>query len=80
MEILKEMNDIPVKVVAELLGKSPQFVRLGLQQQRLPIGSAVMTSSQWTYHISYNLLKNYIGSDKIETYEKLKTIDLCEVE
>ena len=70
MEALKNMKDIPVRVVADLLGKSQQFVRLGLQNQRLPIGTAVQTSSQWTYHISYELLKNYVGLERIEDYEK----------
>lgn len=70
MEKLKNMKSIPINVVAEIIGKSPQFVRVGLQQQRLPIGSAVQMSSEWTYHISYELLKNYIGIERIEEYER----------
>ena len=69
MEKLKDMKNIPINVVADLLNKSPQFVRIGLQNQRLPIGSAVKMSSQWTYHVSYEMLKNYIGIDKINEYE-----------
>lgn len=70
MEKLKEMKSIPIRVVADILGKSQQFVRIGLQQQRLPIGSAVQTSSEWTYHVSYELLKNYIGEERIKRYEQ----------
>lgn len=69
MEKLKEMKSIPISIVAELLGKTQQYVRIGLQQQRLPIGSAVKMSSEWTYHISYELLKNYIGEEIIVKYE-----------
>lgn len=69
MEKLKEMKTIPISVVADLLGKTQQYVRIGLQQQRLPIGSAVKMSSEWTYHISYELLKNYIGEERILKYE-----------
>lgn len=69
MEKLKEMKNIPISVVADLLGKTQQYVRIGLQQQRLPIGSAVKMSSEWTYHISYELLKNYIGIERILRYE-----------
>ena len=69
MEKLKDMKNIPINVAADLLNKSPQFVRIGLQNQRLPIGSAVKMSSQWTYHISYEMLKNYIGIDRINEYE-----------
>lgn len=70
MEHLKDMKNIPINIVADMLGKSQQFVRIGLQQQRLPIGSAVKMSSEWTYHISYELLKNYIGKEQIEKYEE----------
>lgn len=70
MEHLKDMKSIPINIVADMLGKSQQFVRIGLQQQRLPIGSAVKMSSEWTYHISYELLKNYIGKEQIEKYEE----------
>lgn len=70
MEKLEEMKNIPVEVVAELIGKSKQFVRIGLQEQRLPFGTAVKTSSQWTYHISYELLKAYVGEERIKQYEK----------
>lgn len=68
--MLQEMKNIPINIVADILGKSQQFVRLGLQQQRLPIGTAVLTSTQWTYHVSYELLKNYIGTERLNTYEK----------
>ena len=66
---LKEIKNIPVKVVAEILGVSQQFIRVGLQQKTLPIGSAVKISSKWSYHISYELLKNYIGEEKLLKYK-----------
>ena len=65
---MKDQKNIPVKVVAEILGVSEQFVRIGLQQKTLPIGSAVKLSSKWTYHISYELLKEYIGEEKLLNY------------
>ena len=47
---------------ARLMGVSVQYVRLGLQQQRLPIGTAVKTSDdRWTYDVQEHLLKQYIG-------------------
>lgn len=65
---MKELKNIPVKVVAEILGVSPQFVRIGLQQKTLPIGSAVKLSSKWSYHISYELLKEYVGEERLLKY------------
>lgn len=78
MENLKNMKSIPIQIVAELIGKSPQYVRIGLQQQRLPIGSAVQMSKEWTYHVSYELLKNYVGIERLIEYEKEKNkLDKC---
>lgn len=73
MEKLKDMACIPTWIVAELLNKSEQYVRVGLQQNRLPFGTAVKTSSQWSYHISYNLLKDYVGEERINSYEENKS-------
>lgn len=52
---------------ARILGVSPQFIRLGLQQERLPIGTAVKTSdNRWTYDVREHLLKKYMGEDEFE--------------
>lgn len=50
-----------VKEAAKLLGKSEQFVRIGLQRGILPFGYAVKMSSKWTYHISEHKIYEYIG-------------------
>lgn len=52
---------LSVKEAAELMGKSQQFVRLGLQRGILPIGNAVKLSSIWTYYISPKLFEQYTG-------------------
>ena len=57
-----QAQNISVSEAARKLGKSEQFVRIGLQRQLLPIGVAVQMSSKWTYHISPKLLEEYIGS------------------
>lgn len=51
---------------AAILNVSPQFVRVAMQQGKLPIGTAVQMSSIWTYHISEKLLADYSGKN-IET-------------
>ena len=50
-----------VKECAELLGKSQQFVRIGLQRGILPFGHAVKMSSKWSYHISRAKVYEYLG-------------------
>lgn len=53
-----------VKEAASLMGKSIQFVRIGLQDGRFPFGSAVKLSSRWSYHISPELFYEYVGIKK----------------
>ena len=55
---------VTVENAAKLLGVSQQFIRIGLQRGRLPIGSAVKMSSKWTYHISPERLRKYIEGDQ----------------
>ncbi len=61
--------NIKVSEVAKLMGKSEQFVRIGLQRGLLPIGTAIKTGSKYSYYISPKLLEEYIGRNKKE-YEK----------
>lgn len=58
---MNEPQNIKVSDAAKLIGKSQQFVRIGLQRNILPFGYAVQMSSIWTYHISPKLLKEYVG-------------------
>lgn len=37
---------------AELMGKSPQFVRYCLREGIFPFGSAVKMSSKWCYYVN----------------------------
>lgn len=58
-----QAQSVSVTEAAKILGKSEQFVRIGLQRKILPFGVAVQMSSKWTYHISPKLLKEYVEGD-----------------
>lgn len=60
------MQRITVSQAAQILNVSEQFIRIGLQTGKLPIGSAVKMSSRWTYHISEHLLDQYTGTKNAE--------------
>lgn len=62
---------LPVEA-AMILNMSPQFIRVAMQQDRLPIGTAVKMSSIWTYHISEKLLAEYSGKDIEAELEKIR--------
>lgn len=68
------MSEGRIKVVeaAAILHVSQQFVRVGLQQGVLPIGTAVKMSSQWTYHISEKLLEEYTGVNVSAALQKIR--------
>lgn len=55
------VGNIKVEKAAQIMGKSQQFVRIGLQRGLLPFGTAIKMSSMWTYHISPKLFYDYIG-------------------
>lgn len=59
------IHNISVAEAARRLGKSQQYIRVGLQNQRLPFGTAVLVK-RWSYHISPKLLDEYIGKDNDE--------------
>ena len=58
-------NNIKPAEAAEILGVSPQFVRVAMQQGKLNIGTAIQLpgSSTWSYQISGKLLEEYTGKD-----------------
>lgn len=59
-----ERKDPNVKIeeAARIMHKSPQFVRVGIQQGILPFGRAIKVSeNRWNYHISRKEFEEYIG-------------------
>lgn len=60
---MNEFNGKHLSVIAaaEIMGKSQQFVRVGLQRGLLPFGTAVKMSSMWTYYISPKRFCEYVG-------------------
>lgn len=57
---MKADKILPTEAAA-IIGASPQFVRVAMQQGQLPIGCAVKMSSIWTYNISKDRLEEYVG-------------------
>ena len=56
--------NVNVETAAQLMGKSPQWVRLMLQKypDKLPIGNAVkLNGNRYTYYISPELFRQYTG-------------------
>lgn len=54
---------ISVAEAAKRMGVSAQFIRIGMQRGRLPIGTCVKMSSVWTYHIVPAMLDAYLSGE-----------------
>lgn len=53
---------------AEVMGISLPTLYRGMRAGRLPIGSAWQNAKRWTYLISPELLKNYVGERAFNSY------------
>ncbi len=59
---MNKIRRVSTAIAARVLDKAEDYVRWGLQQQRLPFGTAVQTApKRWSYHISPKLLADYSG-------------------
>ena len=66
---------INIEETAKIMQKSAQYVRLGLQQQRLPFGSAVQKpNGRWSYDIVFKAFCEYMRITVDEMNEKLQEI------
>lgn len=68
-EVPPSVKKISVKEAARCMGKSDQFVRIGLQRGRLPFGNAVPgTGSKWIYYINPAKFREYVGAEAFNTF------------
>lgn len=62
-------RNISTAAAARCLGKSSQFVRIGLQRGLLPFGSAVPgTGSRISYYINPERFREYVGAKQFDSF------------
>lgn len=68
-EILKYDN-VPVSIASKYLATSQQYIRIGLQKERLPFGTAVQVGekNKWTYQISPGALINWKNGKSLKNW------------
>lgn len=59
------LKTISVKQAAEIMGKGQQFIRIGLQRNLLPFGTAIKADKRWNYYISPKLFYEYVGEQSV---------------
>jgi len=60
-----EKERISIAEAAARTGMSMQTIRIGLQQGRLKFGTAVKTSTNWTYHIPRKAFEQYLETGEV---------------
>ena len=71
---LPSLKKISVRDAARCLGKSDQFVRIGLQRGFLPFGNAVPgTGNNWSYYINPAKFREYVGMEQFNEFFGLAT-------
>ena len=69
-----ENQPVPLKKIttddaARCLGKSRQFVRIGLQRGIRPFGNAVPgIGGNWNYYISPAKFREYVGTERFNSF------------
>ena len=68
-EVPPSVKKISVKEAARCMGKSDQFVRIGLQRGLLPFGNAVPgTGNNWNYYINPTKFREYVGAEVFNNF------------
>lgn len=62
-------GNVPISIVASVMKKDPQFVRLALQKEMFPFGIAMKrcVSNSYSYYVSPKLFYEYTGYKYIPT-------------
>lgn len=64
-----QLRKISIRAAAACLGKSDQFVRVGLQRGLLPFGNAVPgTGRCWNYYINPGKFREFVGPEQFEAF------------
>jgi transcriptional regulator with XRE-family HTH domain len=72
----KNLFNLKVEDAARLMGRSGQYVRIGLQRGILPFGTAIKMGSKWTYYISPHRFREYTGITPPNYKELSETTEL----
>ena len=69
-----EDPNLNLGIAAALMGKSEQFVRVGLQQGVLPFGVAVKNKTRYSYYISPERFRAFLGITDKEYTERVRNL------
>lgn len=62
----KRPPKVPVTVAAKIMGVTPRFLHIGLQNNRFPFGTAVKFERRWSYYINTERFIRYMEGEDME--------------
>lgn len=75
------IRKIVPQLAAEMMGKKPAFVRVGLQRGLLPFGTAIKNgegrTARYSYYISPKLFMEYTGFSEKQIIEAAEAGGYC---
>lgn len=60
---------ITVKEAAERMGVTPRYIHYGLQDERLPFGTAVRMEGRWSYYINRARFEKWMAGEDMTVKE-----------
>ena len=63
-----EQNKLPtltIKEAATIMGITPRYLHMALQQERFPFGTAVKMEGRWSYYINTERFIRYMKGELI---------------
>lgn len=69
LEPRQQRRKITIHDAARCMGKSDQFIRVGLQRGFLSFGNAVPgTGERWNYYINPAKFRDYVGAEQFDAF------------
>lgn len=61
---------ITVKEAAKRMGVTPRYIHYGLQDERLPFGTAVKMDGRWSYYINAERFRMWMAGEDMGQAER----------
>lgn len=61
----KPIGKITIQQAAKIMGVTPRFLHLGLQNDKFPFGTAVKFEKQWRYYINAERFHKWMSGEDL---------------
>lgn len=61
----KPIGKITIQQAAKIMGVTPRFLHLGLQNDKFPFGTAVKMNKRWSYYINAERFEKWMTGEDL---------------